>query len=71
MAELKVENVKWWQWALDAVFFLFGINSLLKGDLKWGIGLIVVGILALGYDLWRWKLNGGEFSLLKKLEKPE
>ena len=51
MAKIPVENVKWWQWALDAVFFLFGINSLLNGELKWGIGLIIVGMLAFGYDL--------------------
>ncbi|MCH2453905.1 MAG: hypothetical protein MK159_04780 [Halobacteriales archaeon] len=69
MAKIPVENVKWWQWALDAVFFLFGINSLLNGELKWGIGLIIVGMLAFGYDLWRWKLNGGEFSFPVRKEK--
>jgi|TARA_B100000809_G_C15033906_1_gene493022 hypothetical protein len=69
MTEIKVENVKWWQWALDVVFFMFGTNSLLKGDLRWGMGLIIVGILALGYDIWRWKLNGGEFKIPIRKEK--
>lgn len=69
MADIKVENVKWWQWALDVVFFLFGINSLLKGDLKWGLGLIVIGTLALGYDFWRWKLNGGELRMPRRKEE--
>lgn len=48
-----IPKVRWWSWALDAVFFVVGGAYLFQGELTWGLALIGVGVLAVAFDLWR------------------
>tara|TARA_B110000116_G_C16235927_1_gene315798 strand:- start:206 stop:430 length:225 start_codon:yes stop_codon:yes gene_type:complete len=67
--KIQIPKVSWWQWVLDSVFLIVGFNAILGGNSKWGIALIVVGILAFGYDFWRWKSNGGNFSFINNIKE--
>ncbi|MDX1745131.1 MAG: hypothetical protein R3324_04275 [Halobacteriales archaeon] len=53
----RVPEVRWWSWALDAVFFVVGIAYIVQGQLTWGLALIGFGVLAVGFDLWRRRLS--------------
>jgi len=68
-SKIQIPNVSWWQWALDSLFLIIGANAMLRGNSRWGIALIIFGILAFGYDFWRWKSNGGNFSFINKFRE--